>query len=211
MMSSMLEELSSSTRSAAGLSWEFHDHCQKRFHAEGHLKMIFRLALTLLGSAIEMLSKQGSQQEIDQLLSETGGLSWVHTCVKVVNQTLSWDFSDMSSTSSGVAGLTSLAPNSGRADVITPGKGWSDVLVHQSTLDLLYSLYAGCRFSSNSALSHLCRQCLVDVSAIKGDVFPDESARLAYLDYSLQSVLNLVHKVSDSKDLHIACILTPNP
>ena len=36
--------------------------------------------------------------------------------------------------------------------------GWSDVLVQQSTLDLLYALYSVCRFSSNTSLSHACRQ-----------------------------------------------------
>jgi hypothetical protein len=52
-----------------------------------------------------------------------------------------------------------------------------------------------CRFSSNANLAHACRQTLVNVSAIKGDVFPDESARLGYLDHSLQSVLQLAASV----------------
>ena len=94
-------------------------------------------------------------------------------------------------------GLASLAPNGGRADVIAPGQGWSDVLVQQSTLDLIYALYAVCRFSSNGTIAHACRQSLVDMAAIKGDVFPDENARSAYLDYTLQSVLNLMSAVSD--------------
>jgi hypothetical protein len=206
MMLALLEEFSSSNRSVVGLSWEFHNQCQQRFHQEGHLKMLFRLSLSLLGNAVETLRAQPSQQEIDRLLSEGGALSWVATCVEVVNQTLGWDFSDPSA-SGGVVGLSSLAPSSGRADAIMPGKAWSDVLVQQSTLDLLYALYAVCRFSGNSALSHSCRQCLVDVSAIKGDVFPDENARLAYLDHSLQSVLSLVGTVSEAEYVDVALII----
>ena len=34
-------------------------------------------------------------------------------------------------------------------------------------------------------------QCLVDVSGIAGDVFPDDNARIAYLDHSLQVSLSL--------------------
>ena len=46
----------------------------------------------------------------------------------------------------------------------------------------------------------------MDVSAIKGDVFPDENARLAYLDHSLQSVLRLVGNVSDAEYVDVALI-----
>lgn len=137
MMLSMLEEFSSNNRSVVGLSWEFHNQCQQRFHAEGHLKMLFRLSLQLLGGALETLRGQASQHVMDQLLAEGGALSWVGTCVAVINQTLSWDFSDPSA-SGGVVALSSLAPSSGRADVITPGKGWSDVLVHVLLVRVLF-------------------------------------------------------------------------
>jgi hypothetical protein len=189
-----------------GLSWEFHNQCQQRFHAEGHLKMLFRLALSLLGGALETLRAQSSQEAIDQLLSEAGTLSWLGTCVAVVNQTLSWDFSD-ASTSSGVVGLSSLAPSTARADVILPGKGWSDVLVQQTTLDLLYGVYSLCRFSRDDALAHACRQSLVDISAIKGDVFPDQAARSAFLDHSLLCVLALVPSVREHEYVDLALII----
>ena len=207
MMLALLEEFSSSSRSVVGLSWEFHNQCQQRFLAEGHLKTFFCLSLNLLGGAVETLRAQPSQQDIDKLLGDAGELVWVSTCVSVVNQTLNWDFSGSASSSSGVVGLASLAPNGGRADVIAPGQGWSDVLVQQSTLDLIYALYAVCRFSSNGTISHACRQSLVDMAAIKGDVFPDENARSAYLDYTLQSVLNLMSAVSESEYVDVALIL----
>lgn len=189
-----------------GLTWEFHNQCQQRFLTEGHLKMLFCLALSLLGGALETLRAQSSQEAIDALLSEAGSLSWLPTCVAVVNQTLGWDFSDVS-TSGGVVGLASLAPSTARADVITPGKGWSDVLVLQATLDLLYGIYSLCRFSSNEALSHACRQSLVDISAIKGDVFLDEAARSAFLDHSLLSVFALVPSVREHEYVDLALIL----
>ncbi len=189
-----------------GLSWEFHSQCQQRFHAEGHLKMLFRLALSLLGGALETLRAQSSQEAIDQLLTETGALSWLGTCVAVVNQTLNWDFCD-ASTCSGVVGLTSLTPSTARADVIMPGKGWSDVLVQQGTLDLLYAVYSLCRFSRDDALAHACRQSLVDISAIKGDVFPDQAARSAFLDHSLQCVLALVPAVREHEFVDLARII----
>ena len=47
----------------------------------------------------------------------------------------------------------------------------------------------------------------MDVSAIKGDVFPDENARMAYLDHSLQSVLQLVGNVSDAEYVDVALIV----
>ena len=189
-----------------GLTWEFHNQCQQRFHAEGHLKMLFRLALSLLGGALETLRAQSSQEAIDALLSEAGSLNWLCTCVAVVNQTLGWDFSD-ASTCGAVVGLASLAPSTARADVITPGKAWSDVLVVQATLDLLYGIYSVCRFSRNEALSHACRQSLVHISAIKGDVFADQAARSAFLDHSLLSVLALVPSVREHEYVDLALIL----
>ena len=119
MMRSLLEEFSSSNRSAVGLSWEFHNQCHHRFHAEGHLKMLFRLALTLLGGGVETLRAQSLQQEIDRLLSDAGECHWVGACVDIVNQTLSWDFSDTSSTGS-VAGLKSMSRVAEELNLVLP-------------------------------------------------------------------------------------------
>ncbi|EKX40787.1 hypothetical protein GUITHDRAFT_113055 [Guillardia theta CCMP2712] len=202
LMRALLDEFSSSNRSVVGLTWEIHHQCQQRFHAEGHLKTFFTLAMSMIAASLDFLKHH--QKDIDALTSSSGSHHWLIHCVEVINQSLNWDFTDAQA-KGGVVG--SFAPSlNGRNDVITPGAAWRDVFVQGSTLDLFYSLYATCRGSSNMA--HVARQCLVDLAAIRGDVFPDDASRTMYLDHSLNSILALISAHSnDSEFVDVALIL----
>jgi len=183
MVLALLEEFSSNSRSIVGLSWEFHHKSQQRFHQEGHLKLFFSLLLSLLSASIDNL--RAVQADIQNVTLPGAPLAWLSPCIAAVNHMLSWDFTDAEA-KGGVLGSL----KSGRGDVITPGVAWRDIFMQPSTIDLIYSCFAVCRH--HQMLGHALRQCLVDLAAIRGDVFPDDAARQAYFQHSLRSVLQLV-------------------
>ena len=164
----LLEEFSSNSRSIVGLSWEFHNKSQQRFNQDGHLKFFFSLLLSLISASLERL--RAGQADIQSLTLPGAPLAWLSPCVAAINHMLSWDFSDAEA-KGGVLGSL----KSGRGDVITPGAAWRDVFMQASTIDLFYNCFAVCRV--HPMLGHALRQCLVDLAAIRGDVFPDDGAR----------------------------------
>jgi hypothetical protein len=196
-----LQEFSSTTRSVAGLPIEFHHSCvvrrlipsphlsippchcqhsrssdsptallllwQVNMNKDGHLKAIFVMMMSLLHSSFDDLRALQAAGGLASAVESSGPFSWVEPCIAVLNLIFSWDFSEQED-KAGV--MSALSVN--RGEIITPGPLWRDVLVQPATIDLFYSLHSLCR--ENHKLGHEVRQCLVDLAAIRGDVFADE-------------------------------------
>jgi hypothetical protein len=134
---------------------------------DGHLKAIFIMMMSLLHSSFDELRALQAAGGFASAVDSSGSFSWVEPCIAVLNLVFSWDFSDQED-KAGV--IRALSVN--RGEIITPGPLWRDVLVQPATIDLFYSLHSLCR--ENQKLGHEVRQCLVDLAAIRGDVFADE-------------------------------------
>lgn len=188
MLTALLNEFSSSSRTSnMGFTWEFHSKCKKAFE-ENDLKRVFLFALQVLYEI---------ERQPSPLSRETTAV--LNRLLFITESVLCWEFTPKLSYRRHV-GTFEMNENVS----LKPDESWRPTLLDTNMLQLFFNIHKKVRH--NSDMSHHSITCISQLASLNGIVFPDDKARLEYLNAFIRGFLELLSNIDlqDYENLGVA-------
>ncbi|KAF0521385.1 armadillo-type protein [Gigaspora margarita] len=206
----LVDEFSTTKASSVGLPWDFHKKTKEFFEAT-FLLPLFEMVLRILHQRSQLyLEKQLSQSftnghghttTINNLQNDLRRDTLLAISLNLVEKILYWDFT--SKNDSLLAGTFAKEGNDIIEDAlfITAKTrefpvSWRSHLIHNEVLRMFFTLYK--IVQQNEALAHRCRQCMIQISGLHGDIFETEQQITDYITLMIREISELMNNLSGS-------------
>ncbi|RUS18081.1 hypothetical protein BC937DRAFT_89166 [Endogone sp. FLAS-F59071] len=202
LASALVDQFSSTKASSVGLSWEFHHRCKVAFETHFLLRL-FELTLTTL-------HKQLSYEQHAQDLA-TGGRGvtaplenlLLRESVVLAEKILQWEFETAVDEGGRILAGTFAKQAIEEDEVFSAAtrrsaafpKTWRGVVANREVLWLFFTLYTLAQ--EDTVMSHRCRQCLIQLSGLKGELFESDHAAKEYAGIMMHGLLKLINNFSN--------------
>ncbi|CAG8487571.1 16369_t:CDS:10, partial [Gigaspora rosea] len=208
----LVDEFSTTKASSVGLPWDFHKKTKEFFEAT-FLLPLFEMVLRILHQRSQLyLEKQLSQSftnghghttTINNLQNDLRRDTILEISLNLVEKILYWDFT--SKNDSLLAGTFAKEGNDIIEDAlfITAKTrefpvSWRSHLIHNEVLRMFFTLYK--ILQQNEALAHHCRQCMIQISGLHGEIFETEQQITDYITLMIREVSELMNNVHERAD-----------
>eukprot|EP00833_Pecoramyces_ruminatium_P009872 jgi/Orpsp1_1/1183904/evm.model.c7180000087169.1 len=176
--SNLLEEFSSDKATKIGLPFDFHVKCRQLFE-EMELKQIFE---TVIGVVNQVISNNSWE-------SDRASLELLSACVVTLEKILNWNFSVLSSNFSSFNIRQGMEDDNQHVKTLFP-ESWSDIFSRPDIIQILFKI---CNLTiDHQAITHVSRQCLVQLSGLSCGIFKTDAEKKAYVSQIMQGVIYLI-------------------
>ncbi|CAG8607364.1 10408_t:CDS:10, partial [Gigaspora margarita] len=188
----LVDEFSTTKASSVGLPWDFHKKTKEFFEAT-FLLPLFEMVLRILHQRSQLyLEKQLSQSftnghghttTINNLQNDLRRDTLLAISLNLVEKILYWDFT--SKNDSLLAGTFAKEGN----DIVEDA-----LFITAKTREFpLYKIV-----QQNEALAHRCRQCMIQISGLHGEIFETEQQITDYITLMIREISELMNNLSGS-------------
>ncbi|CAG8534913.1 8397_t:CDS:10, partial [Dentiscutata erythropus] len=204
----LVDEFSTTKASNVGLPWDFHKKTKEFFEAT-FLLPLFEMVLRILHQRSQFyIEKQLSQNFTNGHGHTTNNLqndlrhdTLLTISLNLVEKILYWDF--VSKNDSLLAGTFAKEGNDIIEDTLFitaktrefPAN-WRSHIIHNEVLRMFFTLYK--IVQQNEALAHHCRQCLIQISGLHGEIFETEQQITEYVTLMVHEISELMNNLSSS-------------
>ncbi|ORY03726.1 hypothetical protein K493DRAFT_311626 [Basidiobolus meristosporus CBS 931.73] len=180
LFSALTDEFSSTKASSIGLSWDFHFACKQSFERV-YLRKI-------LEQDLKILHEQLSRGDALHGAKCSEGLK---ATVSLAERILTWEFSEQCGQL--MVGSFGDASDELVKKLVLP-EDWTEILLNHDVLNLFFQLYTVVQRDEGAA-NHS-RQCLVQLSGLRGPMFANEEVLCSYASCMLRGQLQLITSLS---------------